>query len=841
MTTDHPYPLLADVLVLTGGEVAYRTWTYGVPSQLASQVQVGVGVIVPLKTRLELGVVLKVYPSQETPIPPISHWEKGESNSPLPLGEGQGVRANEGQAVRAENFAIRPIEGVLNQPMVEGSLLELVRVLERSLLCSPAEAVQTVLPSVARYEIRTLVELIEPIPALRSRAHQMVVETLRAHGGRMSLKSLKRMLASAILNSALPALRAKGLLRTSYELEPPPPLSLGEEWIEVVQEPVRLESFFSKTAERAPVQTALLTRLLLHPEGRMPMKVLIEETGANLQSLRSLETKGLVRRVLTHPRTPEGFVPPQLTPHQQRAIERLRSALAQGVYAPFLLYGVTGSGKTEVYLRASAEALRLGRTVLFLVPEIALTAQLVSAFRERFGDSVAVWHSQLSPNERYAQWMRIRSQQAPIVVGARSALFAPLQNIGLIVVDEEHEPSYKQSSFPPYHARTLAYARAKSEQAVLLLGSATPSLETFYLAEQGMLERLDMPERVGQTPLPSVEVIDLRGGKFTVLTQQVLEAVRQTTSQGYQAILFLNRRGYAPFLLCRECGHVPYCPNCSVALTYHRAGSYQLRCHYCNHRQPPPTVCPQCGGVQVVPFGVGTQRIEAVLRQILPDLRVARLDRDVMSGRTGALQVLQAFRAGEIDVLIGTQMVARGLDFPRVQVVGVVSADMGLRIPDFRASERTFHLLMQVAGRAGRRDQQGRVLIQTYCPDHPAIVCAQHHDYEGFYRYELELRREPLYPPFCRLVNVLSIHENPLQAQSVLVQLRERLHDADILQVLGPAPAVLERLEGKARYHLLLKFPPDSEPAEILAPLLESLTPRERAQLYVDIDPQSLM
>lgn len=797
---------LAEVLVLAGGEVEYRTLSYAIPPALAPQMQVGTGVVVPLQNRWALGVVVGF-----------------ASDAP-------------------EGIPIRPIEGVLNQPLLEGSLLELVRVMERTLLCSPAEAVQTVLPAVARYGLRSVVELVEPVPPLRSRAQAMVVEALRARGGKVSLSILKRELASAILHSALPALRTKGVIRTVYELEPPSRPREGEWWVEIVPEPELWETFFRESANHAPVQATLLTRLLLHPEGRMAVATLLEETNASPQSLRALETRGLVRRIRQQSQPPVGFIPPALTPPQLRAVERLRTALAEGTYKPFLLYGVTGSGKTEVYLRASAETLRLGRSVLFLVPEIALTPQLVNAFRERFGDAVAVWHSQLNPSERYAQWMRIRTGRAPIVVGARSAIFAPLKTIGLIIVDEEHEPSYKQTTSPPYHARTLAYARAQAEGAVLLLGSATPALESFYLAEQGRLELLEMPERVGQTPLPQVEVIDLRGGKFTVLTQPLVDAIRETLAEGYQAILFLNRRGYAPFLLCRECGYVPDCPNCSVSLTYHQVGGYQLRCHHCDHRRSPPNLCPNCGGTQIAPFGVGTQRVEAVLSQALPNVRVARLDRDVMRGREAYLQILQAFRTGEIEVLVGTQMVARGLDFPRVQLVGVVSADMGLRVPDFRASERTFHLLMQVAGRAGRRERQGRVLIQTYCPDHPAIACTVNHDYTGFYRQELELRREPLYPPFCRLVNLVATHENPLQAQGILMRLRETLsEDEALLQILGPAPAPLERLQGKSRYHLLLKFAPEQEPAEKLAPVLEALTPRERALLQVDIDPQSLM
>lgn len=801
--------IVAEVLAFAGGELENRLLSYAVPDSLAGQVQVGSGVMAPLRTREALGVVLNLTQAGESAL-----------------------------------ASLKPIEAVLDQPLLRGSLLELVHQVQRTLLCSLADAVDLALPALTRAQLQAVITLQEPVPPLRSRAQQGVVDALRAHGGSATLTQLKRRLASAILNPGLSGLRARGLVRTEYTLLPPPQSPAGEIWIELAHDPDALEQFFRESANRARAQSALLTRLLLHPEGKMPMRALLEETGVSAQSLRMLESRGLVRRVrLSRTPSPVPTPPPlTLTPHQKHALETLLPALREGRFRAFLLYGVTGSGKTEVYLRAATETLRMGRTVLFLVPEIALTVQLTQAFRERFGESVAVLHSQLSPSERYAQWLRARSGQAPIVVGARSAIFAPLENIGLIIVDEEHEVSYKQSHAPTYHARELAYARAKAENAVLILGSATPSLESFYRAEQGMLQRIDLPERVGQTPLPGVEIVDLRGGRFCVLSEPMRDALQQTVSAGYQAILFLNRRGYAPFLLCRECGYVPMCPNCSVSLTYHRAEAWQLRCHHCNHTTHPPALCPNCGSMQLAPFGVGTQRVEAFLREHLPDVRVARLDRDILSGRERFLETLRAFRAGELDVLIGTQMVARGLDFPRVMLVGVISADMGLHLPDFRASERTFQLLMQVAGRAGRRERQGRVLIQTYSPDHPAILCARRHDYEGFYQHEIACRREPLYPPFCRLINMVAAHTNPQRAESLLTALRAKLKpDSRLLQVLGPAPAPLERLEGRYRYHMLLKFDPEAEPAEYLAPLLSELPPRERSWLAIDIDPLSLM
>ncbi len=826
---------LAEVIVFAGGSAGYVPFTYAVPDSLRAGLQVGAGVMVSFGGRMVLGVVWRLYEG-ELPLPPNQ---------------------------------LKPIESVLNQPLLDSGLMRLAQLLERHLLCSPAEAVQTALPALARASLHAVVELRDPVPPLRSINQQMVVDALRSAGGRMSLKSLKQQLAEAILNRALPALRQKGVVRVEYELEPPPNPAHDTAWVELTATPDALEPFFQREANRARAQTAILVRLLLHPEGRMPIRELLEQTGASHASLRPLEARGLVRRVravgMVSPK--EGEMPglreggmgetpvPRGEPHaegpliiptpaQQQAIHTIRQAVDSGQYRAFLLYGVTGSGKTEVYLQAAAAALRAGRTVLFMVPEIALTAQLTSAFRARFGDAVAVLHSQLNPSERYAQWLRVRAGQAPLVVGARSAIFAPLRAIGLIVLDEEHEPAYKQGQSPLYHARNLAEARAREERAVLILGSATPALETFYRAQRGELHLLCLPERVGGTPLPEVELIDMRAQPRLALSHPLLEAIRETTARGQQVILFLNRRGFAPMLLCRECGHVPRCAQCAVSLTYHVAGERVLRCHHCGARVPAPSLCPNCRGTRIAPYGIGTQRVEMTLKGLMPHLRVARLDRDVLSRRDLYLQLLQAFRAGELDVLIGTQMVARGLDFPRVMLVGVLNADTALHLPDFRAAERTFQLLMQVAGRAGRREQQGHTLIQTFNPDHYAIACARTHDYEAFYQRELETRREACYPPFCRLVNILAKDPNPERAFRVLQRLAEAFdaqHEGTFLQRLGPAPAPLERIEGHYRYHLLLKFAPYAEPAERLREVLTGLETRARACLQVDIDPISLM
>lgn len=803
---------IAEVLLLTGGQLAYQTLSYAVPDSFAGPPPPGAGVLVPLQNRLALGLVLQTRALEDAPCPPDS---------------------------------LKPIEAVLAQPLLDDSLLRLMRLMERTLLCSPAEAAQVVLPTAVRYRLRAVLELVAPLPTLRSPAQRMTAELIQQHGGRISLGALKRALAAAIWQPGLRGLREKGCLRTRYDLAPPPAPARAEPWVALHAPPEALEAFFREDAPRAPAQTRLLLHLLEHPDGQLPRRELLEMAGASPQALRALESRGLVRQVAadSEPLMP-AISPPTLTPAQQRAVRALSDALARGRYHAFLLYGITGSGKTEVYLRAAAECLRTGRGVLFLAPEIALTAQLTQAFRERFGSSIAVLHSQRTPTERYAHWLRIKRGDAPIVIGARSAIFAPLPNLGLIIIDEEHETAYKQSTAPAYHARTLAEARARDSNAVLLLGSATPALESFYRAEQGHLQRLDLPERVGGAMLPETQLIDLRGRPFRPISPELLHALQETLAAGNQAILFLNRRGFAPMLLCRECGYTPMCPHCSVALVHHRGATPFLLCHHCGYRTRPPSVCPQCGGIEIRPFGVGTQRVEAALRALMPDVRVARLDQDAFHRRGQYLQTLADFRAGNLQVLVGTQMAARGLDFPRVTLVGIISADTGLYLPDFRASERVFQLLTQVIGRAGRREQRGRALIQTYNPDHPAVQCALRQDYEAFYRQELALRREVGYPPFVRLASVLSMHPTAPAAEQPLLRLAERLAPqvgGQLLQLLGPAPAPLERLQGHYRYHLLLKCVPDTEPADLLTHALATLPPDERAHLRVDIDPMHLL
>jgi len=536
------------------------------------------------------------------------------------------------------------------------------------------------------------------------------------------------------------------------------------------------------------------------------------------------------------------------SPEQAAALAAIGTALGGGVFAPFLLHGVTGSGKTEVYLRAIEDALERGRTALVLVPEIALTPQLVGRFRARFagsGRQIAVLHSGLSDGERYDAWRAIARGAADIVIGARSALFAPLPRPGIIVVDEEHEASYKQAEGFRYHARDLALLRGQMAGSVVLLGSATPALTTFHRARSGQLGYLPLAGRVEGRALPAVELVDLREARPEgdgSLSPALTAALEETLAQGGQALLLLNRRGFAPFLLCADCGTTFRCPNCAITLTFHR-GRRQLRCHYCDFLETPPTLCPGCGGGNIEPQGAGTERLEEELASLFPAARIARMDRDTTARKGAHQELVERMLREEIDILVGTQMVAKGHDFPRVTLVGVVGADSSLNVPDFRSAERTFALLSQVAGRAGRGESPGRVLIQTYSPEHYALTCAASHDYEGFCAQEIGGREALGYPPFGHLVNLVLAGNEEAKVQRAAAALAEALErDAGGVEVLGPAPCPLARLRGKSRVQILLKAAERAPLRRLLArlPLIGKLIPAG-VSLAVDVDPVDML
>jgi primosomal protein N' (replication factor Y) len=538
---------------------------------------------------------------------------------------------------------------------------------------------------------------------------------------------------------------------------------------------------------------------------------------------------------------------PELTLPQSVAVRGLIKSLEQLDRRAFLLEGVTASGKTEVYMRAAERTLALGRGVIVLVPEIALTPQLVARFRARLGGRIAVLHSALAEGERHAMWRSLRSGDVKIAIGARSALFAPVSDLGLVCVDEEHDGSFKQEEGVRYHARDMALLRAHRAGAVCVLGSATPSVTSVELARTGKLEHLELPARArAASTLPQVELVDLRhtgpgpGGE-RLLSLPLFRALEEVIAKKEQAILFLNRRGFSPSLVCEACGKIVECPSCSVALTLHRAQAARLVCHYCDHNRDVPEACPNCGEPKLAEEGAGTERIESLVSAALPGARVARLDRDVASGHKSA-RVLDRMRRREIDVLVGTQMVTKGHDLPTVTLVGVLNADAALSLPDFRAAERTFQLIVQVAGRAGRGDSPGRVLIQTRQPEHPAIRFAAHHDVKAFLEHELAARHELRYPPYSRLalVRLDAVDEGVVMAEAERIAKIARRVEAEGVEVLGPAQAPLARLRGRYRYRFLLRATDRTRLRLVLLGVARAAVDR-RVRLGIDVDPVSML
>ena len=614
-----------------------------------------------------------------------------------------------------------------------------------------------------------------------------------------------------------------------------------------------------KLRRRAPRQAELLEAIV---KLEKPIRVteLLRQTSLDNQTLRALVKRGLAElreeAVVRDPHGDEQFIATSnlvLNEEQTLALNEVEQAFEAPENArPILLYGVTGSGKTEIYLQAIRAALDRGRTAIVLVPEISLTPQTVERFKGRFAeaqDDVAVLHSHLSEGERHDEWHKIHSGRARIVIGARSAVFAPLKNLGLIVVDEEHETTYKQEEAPRYHARDVAVVRAKIEKCVVVLGSATPSLESYHNATTGKYRLVTLTQRVDQKQMPLMRVVDLRRErkekKAAILSEKLSQAIADRLEKHEQTILFLNRRGFSTSLLCSNCGEARNCPNCSVALTFHRqpAIAGRLSCHLCGHTAAVPKKCPACGQDALIYHGFGTEKVESTVAQIFPKAVVRRMDADSMTRKEAYRETLRNFRTGKIDILVGTQMIAKGLHFPNVTLVGIINADLSLHLPDFRAGERTFQLLTQVAGRAGRGETAGEVFVQTYTPFSPSIQFARHHDFAGYFQQELEFRERCAFPPFKHaiLITVRSAHEGraKLSAETLKRRLSEALPQEFILGDATPAP--LEKLQGQFRFHILIRGEAIMRLSRLVRETLDKLPFPEDVSVAVDVDPYQLL
>ncbi|HSB16649.1 MAG TPA: primosomal protein N' [Bryobacteraceae bacterium] len=789
-----------------------QAFTYELPETLRHRTKPGCRLIVPFGSRKLTGVVL---------------------------------RCHDGPPAMEVRRALRLLD---SEPVLDDELLALGRWIG-AYYCAPlGEVLRIMTPLAAEVRSSKVYSLTD---AGRDATRQLLLDDSPDDPATEVLRVLEaRPLTAASIGKKVPlaekmlrSLERKGLVyaeEVRFERDP----------LRAPSPKLRLELLRHPDGTKVPkAERELLAYLELHPGSHNLREV--EEAVKNASgAARSLARKGFASL------TPEplalaslpGRPPHVLNPHQEAAFNAVRRSIEAREFRTYLLQGVTGSGKTEVYLRAIDTALALGRGALLLVPEIALTPAMAGQFFHRFGDRVAILHSAFTDAERAEQWRRIRSGAAPVVVGTRSGVFAPVRNLGLIVVDEEHDQSYKQEEAPRYNGRDVAVVRGKNAGACVILGSATPSLESRYNTERGKYSLLELPERIEQRPLPRVELIDMRLEFLETRTQstfsrRLVEEVQQRLENGEQTMLLLNRRGFSSFLACRKCGERLECVNCSVTMTFHRRERRML-CHYCNYAIKVPNACPKCQSEHIYFLGVGSERVEEELHRAFPRARIARMDRDTVSGKRQFETILQGFRDGNFDILVGTQMIAKGHDIPNVTLVGVVNADIGLGMPDFRAAERTFQLLTQVAGRAGRGDTPGIVLVQTINPDHYAVRFAAAQDYRLFYEKEIQFRRSMRYPPFSALANLLVRSEKQEEAMRMSGELGRLLDPPpEGLRILGPAEAPVARLRNEYRYQLLIKAANRKVLNETLRTVRDfALESKWNATaLVIDVDPLTLM
>ncbi len=754
---------------------------------------------------------------------------------------------------------VRDITGILNErPALSPAHLSLARWLSEYYLSPLFDATALMLPPGSERRALTFFTAVEVPPgfdpATLPPEEQRVLQTVGKYS-RLSLDAIEKMVGKRKAQTIMSRLLRKGLVARKFELQEERASPKLETYVSLAVSPEKALDEIDRLAEARANRQADLLEVIGCWAGPVPMTVLRDKFPNARTLVEALVKKGLittaqvrVRRdplALVHPSLSQ---PHDLTLSQANALQAIQASLAssgEGRTPPvFLLHGVTGSGKTEIYLQALAETVRLGKRGIVLVPEISLTPQVIERFTARFPGKVAILHSQLSLGERFDEWERIRNGEVDVVIGPRSALFAPQPQLGLIVLDEEHEWSYKQQETPPlYHAREVARKLGELTGAVVVLGSATPDMESQYRARQGVYRLLELPERVTphyRAPLPTVEIVDMRNelkaGNSSMFSRALSRAIPHALDSRGQIILFLNRRGGATFIQCRNCGFVLRCRRCEVPLTYH-LDDEELLCHLCNHRAKVPTACPQCSSTRIKFLGAGTQKLEQETARTFPQARLLRWDSDTTTSKHSHQELMERFRSHEADILIGTQLVARGLDLPGVTLVGVMNADTGLNLPDFRAGERTFQLLSQVAGRAGRGTGGGKAIIQTYSPEHYAVQAAARHDYSGFYSREIAYRRDLNNPPFTRLASLIYTHANDAACQHEAERMRDYLtHERDAkgiegTSILGPAPAFAHRLRGRFRWQIVIRSP---DPSSFLAPI-------EFSQGWqVDIDPVGL-
>jgi len=712
----------------------------------------------------------------------------------------------------------RDIGAVIEPPLILSTQqLELAQWISDYYLSPLFDALSTMLPP--GFERRTIAYIYPAKDFEKSQpsnltAEQTKIIDLLRQKNRLSIKDLEKSFGVKAAQAAISRLISRNLITKSYETAPIRVKPKKETYIELAIDSAAAEEEIQRLyAKRAAKQAEVLEFLM--ESGTVALSEVRKKTGCQTETIKTLTNKGLIiikeydvkRQPFSYDEIKKSFHL-KLTAQQKAAFNEIQRSLADSKGETFLLHGVTGSGKTEVYLQALAEAIKLGKRAIVLVPEISLTPQTIDRFASRFPYRVAVIHSKLSLGEQFDQWHQIQNGQYDVVIGARSAIFAPQPQLGLIVIDEEHEWTYKQDNSPRYHTRDVALKIAELNKATVILGSATPDVSSYYNAKKGKYRLLEMPERVTPkegSPLPRVEIVDLReelkAGNTGIFSRLLEYEINNALRKKEQAILFFNRRGTSTFVQCRDCGHVLQCPNCYVSLNYHSDNDFLL-CHQCNYKKRTPKKCPACGSPRIKYMGLGTQKLEQETAATFPRARLLRWDSDSTNGKDSHKNILDTFKKREADILIGTQMVAKGLDLPNVTLVGVVIADSGLNLPDFRACERTFQLISQVAGRAGRGEAGGKVIIQTYMPEHYAIQATINHDYTAFYNQEIDYRKQLKNPPFSKLIKICAKEAERMKKQLLFEMESNGLFGID---VLGPSPAFIQRLRGRFRWQIILR------------------------------------
>jgi len=768
----------------------------------------------------------------------------------VPLGKRRATGVIVGMSDGGAGDDLRDIASVVDAaPVLDGGLLELCRWIADYYVAPLGDVLEAALPAGLRLKLERLARRREGDSSSLKPADRELLAAIDARGGAASVAALRAERTGRDVSAGLKRLEYAGLIEFEESIARESGPTKTERQVSLTRALGEAEEESLKRRRRALY--ALHLYLQARGGGPLPLTGLRHHFPGLTGKLRALEALGLARveavevfrDQLTDTTPPSSHV---LTPEQGGAVDAVHGAIRAGEFRPFLLFGVTGSGKTEVYLRALDAALSSGSGALVLVPEISLTHQLVARVRGRFGAQVALLHSGLSAGERWDEWRRLARGDARVAVGARSAIFAPVRELGLIVVDEEHDGAYKQEDGVRYNARDLAVVRAKLLGCPLVLGSATPSMESFENARRGRYQLLELRQRVEGRPLPEVDLVDLRrrvakSDKGVPMSPEIVASLRATFAAAEQSLVFLNRRGFANFLQCGLCGGTLMCPHCSVALTLHLRWR-ALRCHHCDHTVRQPPLCPGCGEPGLRAWGAGTEQVEDILAELVPGARVGRMDRDTTARRGAQREILRAWEAGQFDILVGTQMIAKGHDVPGVTFVGVLLADQSLNFPDFRAAERTFQLLTQVGGRAGRGARAGRVVIQTFQPRHYSLRCAAAHDFRAFAEEELKQRRDVGYPPFSRLVLLRFDGEANAKVEEVAKEAAALARSIAGVQVLGPAPAPLERVRGRFQWQALLRARDGSPVRTAAAKVREEIRAparRRGVRVVVDVDPYS--